>query len=139
MSNDEPKLTNIKSENASVTWKNFKTLELDVKYVSVIKFYEDIKRWKFDMVILNKNIPLDTYIEADINITSGMYGYYTWRTWATCILTEEEKFECTTASWCPNTKNDKIIILTSRYYGSVYFKNSAGKLKFIYQSGFNKI
>ena len=131
---DPPKLTNLKSDKSSVTWKNYKSLELDVKYVTK-KYYSDKKNWKIDIIISNKDIPLNTYIDIDLNITHGNYDYLTW---AGCLLKEEDKFECYPGQWWYKSEIDLIEILTTLKYGSVVYKNSPERLKFMYHLGFKK-
>ena len=109
-----------KSNYASVTFNPtiseddiyiYLTLDLYVEYVTMIEYDDIIKRWYFNMIIRDADIPLNSRIKVDINYNSNNEV-------AICILNEKNNFQCTPL--ITNQKeNDNIVILENKQKGSV--------------------
>lgn len=86
----QPNYYHIRLEGASVTYKNYESLKLDVRYVSKYEYDTYLGRFKFNVIIANEGIPLNTLTK----IPTSYQGSTTLSS-SSCILIETNKFECT--------------------------------------------
>ena len=87
------------------------TLDLYVEYVTMIEYDDIIKRWYFNMIVKDADIPLNSRIKVDIK-------YNSINEVAICILNEKNNFQCTPLITTQN-KNDNIVILQNKQKGTV--------------------
>ncbi|MBO6244249.1 MAG: hypothetical protein J6O41_06795, partial [Clostridia bacterium] len=84
----QPNDYHIRLEGASVTYKNYESLKLDVRYVSKYEYDTYLGRFKFNVTITNESIPLNTLTRSPthylLKIASSSF-----------FLIESKKFECT--------------------------------------------
>jgi hypothetical protein len=84
----QPNDYHIRLEGASVTYKNYESLKLDVRYVSKYEYDTYLGRFKFNVTITNESIPLNTLTRIPTHYLVKIAS-------SSCILIESKKFECT--------------------------------------------
>lgn len=115
----KPQINPVKTEESSVTWKKYENLKLNVKYVSKYEYDINLGQFKFNMIILDEGIPLNT-----LTSINALYKFNS--AWASCVLIESNKFACSLVYEQQESSGSVTIV-----YSSSKFKNRDSNVKFV--------